>query len=102
MIFTTVCPNKHGNSVWLADTQPLHTFILPSSWAEVDKLNIVTAFPCLLGLTVEAVNFCIERSLYYKKAVSYGIERFFYFIEAVSYCIERSLFYICSSCELWY
>ena len=26
-------------SAWLADTQPLHTFILLPSWAEVNKLN---------------------------------------------------------------
>ena len=57
----TVCPNKNGNSVtilnystspWLAGTQPLNIFILQPSGAEVDKLNIVTEFPCLLGLTV--------------------------------------------------
>ena len=61
LVGNTVCPNKHGNSVttlnkstsaWLADTQPLHSFILQPSWAEEDKLNIVTEFPCLLGLTV--------------------------------------------------
>ena len=56
-----VCPNKHGNSVtilnlstsaWIGSTQPLITFILQPSWAEVDDLNIVTEFPCFLGLTV--------------------------------------------------
>ena len=63
---TTVCPNKHGNSVTmlnlstsacLACTQPLNTFILQTSWTEVDKLNIVIEFLCLLGLTVVLYNY---------------------------------------------
>ena len=37
----------------MAGTQPLNTFILQPRCAEVDKLNIVTEFPCLLGLTVQ-------------------------------------------------
>ena len=44
-----MCPNKHGNS---DSAQPLNTFILPTSWAEVTKLNIVAEFPGYLGLTV--------------------------------------------------
>ena len=36
----------------LADTQPLQTSFLQLRWSEVDKLNIVTKFPCLLGLPV--------------------------------------------------
>ena len=48
-------PNKHGNSVtilnkstsaWLARMQPLNTFILQPTWVEVDKLNIISEFPC--------------------------------------------------------
>ena len=31
---------------------PLPKFILHTRWAKVDTLNIVTEFPCLLGLTV--------------------------------------------------
>ena len=67
-IFHTVSPNKHGNSVTIlnlstlpcvAGTQPLHTFILQPSWVEVDKINIVTEFPCLLGLTVLMITFHI-------------------------------------------
>ena len=41
----SVCLNKHGNSVTILTNLP------PPSWAEVDKLNIVTEFQCLLGLT---------------------------------------------------
>ena len=57
----TVCPYKHGTlgtilnlstSAWIAGTQSLNTFILQPSWTEVDKLNIVIEFPCLLGPTV--------------------------------------------------
>ena len=48
MQFYTVCPTWEFSD----DTQPLHTFILQPSWAEVDKLIIDTKFPCLLGLTV--------------------------------------------------
>ena len=41
---------NHSVSTWLAGTQPFHTlFIQQSSGAEVDKLNIVTEFPCLLA-----------------------------------------------------
>ena len=62
-----MCPNKHGNSLtilnlstsaWLSGTHFLNTFILQPSWAEVDQLNIVTEFPCLLGLTVLRFQSC--------------------------------------------
>ena len=57
----TVSPNKQVNLVtilnlrlasWHATSQALNTFTKQPSWAEVDKLNIVFEFLCLLGLTV--------------------------------------------------
>ena len=40
-------------ATWLPGTQPFNIFIYQPSWAEVEKLNIVTEFPCLLRLTVD-------------------------------------------------
>ena len=53
-IDNTVSPNKHGNSMtiiasWHATSQYI---FLQSSWAEVDKLNNITEYPFLLGLTI--------------------------------------------------
>ena len=40
---------KQSTLPLLPGTQPLHTFILQPSWAEVGKLNIVTEIPFFLG-----------------------------------------------------
>ena len=69
----TVSPNLNmgiqwqliSTSAWLAGTKPFHTFILQSSWPEVDMLNVVTEFPCLLGLVLYICNLFNSRiSLY--------------------------------------
>ena len=89
-----MCPNKHGNSVtilnystsaWLAGTQPLHTFILQPSWAEVDKLNIVTEFPCVLGLTVQ---YSVQKPNIWEKNTSFHSFKFGFF------SIEKNLLYL--------
>ena len=59
-VVNTVSPNKNGNLVTIFNfyLRPARLYrkcivnCVPASQAEVAQLNIVTAFPCLLGLTV--------------------------------------------------
>ena len=51
----TVSPNKHGNSTSAQLDSKINKLrgCVSASQTEVDKFNIVTEFPCLLGLTVQ-------------------------------------------------
>ena len=49
---------NESTSDWLAGMQPLNLFILQPSLAELDKVNIVTEFIYLLGLTVLNTALC--------------------------------------------
>ena len=77
-----------STSAWLAGKQPLNTFTLQPSWAEVDKINIVTEFPCFLGLTVYMYTYYIWMVLYI----------FVYTAVHPSLSVNR---YICTACYVY-